>query len=177
MKCCSSIISKEDFGNLTYEKLVEKINEIPTTTIKELRYSDLYQPRNSCHGIYIIKSPDNKYYFGKATGRSVAERIGGHIDSRKSSYMNSLLKNVAGKQNNYDDLHQTYSKVLGWEFSVLFVEGNSVEDKDVELIQLITVAEQMLIYHFKNNNQCLNGCNRKQPYLHLERPLFEHMKK
>lgn len=163
---CSSIISKENFGNLTYEMLVKTINEIPKTTIRELRYSDLYQPRNSCHGIYIIKSPENKYYFGKATGRCIADRIGGHIDSRNDSFMNSFLKTVAGENFSDEDLHQTFIKTLDWELSVLFVEGQG-EYKD----KLIGLAEQLLIYHFKINNQCFNGCNRKNAFEHLDWPL------
>ena len=169
---CSNIISEEDFGNLTYKMLVKTINDIPRTTIRELRYSDLYQPRNSCHGIYIIKSPENKYYFGKATGRCVADRIGGHIDSRNDSFINSFLKIVAGENFSDEDLHQAFIKTLDWEFSVLFVEGQG-EDKG----KLIGLAEQLLIYYFKINNQCINGCNRKRPYPHLELPLLEHMKK
>ena len=161
MKCCS-IISKEDFGNLTYDKLVEKIYEIPTTTIRELRYSDLYQRRNSCHGIYVIKSPENKYYFGKATGRSMVDRIGGHFDSREGSFLNSLLGKLAC-ENTDDALHNAYIQILDWEFSVLFVEGKESE----YLKKIIGVAERMLIYDFYHNGMCLNGCNRKQPFPNL----------
>lgn len=152
MKCCS-IISKEDFGNLTYEKLVKKINEIPTTTIRELRYSDLYQPRNSCHGIYIIKSPDNKYYFGKATGRCVADRIGAHFDSRKGSYMNSLLKKVASDDSDYA-LQQSYNTIIDWQFGVLFIDGNESE----QLRKLIGLAERILIHHHNAIGQSFNSC-------------------
>lgn len=163
---CFELISKDDFGNLTYDTLVEKIYEIPTTTIRELRYSDLYQRRNSCHGIYIIKSPENKYYFGKAIGRCMADRIGGHFDSRTGSFLNSLLGKLAC-DNTDDSLHNAYIQILDWEFSALFVEGEENE----ELKKLIGFAEQMLIYHFNKDNKCFNGCNRKRPYDNLEQSL------
>lgn len=161
MRCCS-IISLGAFEKLNLVQLIEKINDIPTISIKELRYSDLYQPRKSCHGIYIIKSPEGKYYFGKATGRSMVDRIGGHFDSRTGSFLNSLLCKLA-YENTDEALHNAYIQILDWEFSVLFIEDEESE----YLKKIIGVAERMLIYDFYQKDLCLNGRGRKHPFPNL----------
>lgn len=168
---CGRIIRKIDFGDLTYEMLVEQLHKIPKITLKELRYSDLYQPRNSCHGIYIIKSPDCKYYFGKATGRCIADRIGAHFDSRIDSFLNALLVKQAEEKTD-EALHRAYESMLDWEFSVLFVEG----EEDEELSTLISLAERMLIYYHNKNHQSLNSCKRKNDYPNLDSSLSQHIK-
>lgn len=167
---CHSTINKKDFGNLTYKMLVEEINQIPRTTIKELRYSDLYQPRNSCHGIYIIKSPECKCYFGKATGRCIADRIGAHFDSRTGSFLNALLEKLADT-NTDEALQEAYERILDWEVAVLFVEG---EEDDI-LSKLIGLAERMLIYYHNKEHLCFNSCKRQRDYENLDKPLADHI--
>lgn len=159
MEC--RVINKEEFRDLTLEGLIKTINELPKTSLQDLRYSDLYQPIDRCHGIYIIKSPQDKYYFGKATKRCVADRIGAHFDSREGSYLNSFLKTVACSGCS-KSLHQIYEAAVSWEFSVLFVEGN---EGDTELAKLIELAERMLIIHYRKQQKCFNGCRRKEQYI------------
>lgn len=158
MRCCS-IISQGEFEKLDLVKLIEKINEIPTISVKELRFSDLYQPRKSCHGIYIFKSPEGTHYFGKATGRCITDRIGAHFDSRSGGFLNSLLGKLAC-ENTDEALHNAYIQILDWEFSVLFVEGEESE----YLKKIIGVAERMLIYDFQHRGKCFNRCNQNSLY-------------
>ena len=153
------IISQTELRQLTTAQLVEKIKTISTTTIKELRYSDLYQPQNSCHGIYFVASPEGKYYFGKAAKRCIADRIGAHFDSRKDGFLNSLLKNIA-QSDNAEALHQCYNNIQDWHFGVLFVEGK----EDEPLYKLIELAERVLIFTYRQADKCFNGCNRRQGY-------------
>lgn len=168
---CSDIITQEELENLNLVQLIERINTIPKTTIKELRFSDLYQPRNSCHGIYFIKSPQNIIYIGTATKRCIADRIGGHFDSRKGSFLNSFLKKVAEEETD-EAMHCAFMNVLDWEFSVLFTEGNETQS----LTKLTHFAEQLLIYYYTKHKQCLNGCRRKRPYSNLNFSLKDLMK-
>jgi hypothetical protein len=56
----------------------------------------------------------------------VADRIGGHFDSRTGSFLNSLLGKLACEETD-NSLHNAYIQILDWEFSVLFVEGKESE--------------------------------------------------
>lgn len=152
-------ISQTELGLLTPSQLVEKFKTISTTTIKELRYSDLYQPKNSCHGIYFVASPEGKYYFGKATKRCIADRIGAHFDSREKGFLNTLLKKIA-QSDNERDLHQCYNNIQDWHFGVVFVEGEEAES----LYKLIELVERVLIFTYRQTDKCFNGCNRQQGY-------------
>jgi hypothetical protein len=158
---CYKIIKQSELSNMNLSALIEYLKSLPTKTLKELRYSDVYQPEQSCHGLYFFVSPDHKkLYVGKSSSRCVADRIGANFDSRKSGFLNSLLKKISKIQ--YGDiesvnLHRTYQTILDWEITVLFVESNITN----ELTRLLSVVEGMLIFYFQQNDLCINTTNRR----------------
>ena len=161
--CCCKKITQEEFANMNLLDLVEYLKKLPTKTLKDLRFSDLYQPENSCNGIYFITSPDHsKFYIGKASSRSVAERISPYFDSRRDAFFNSFLRNRLRDKSleiSSENLHLCYLESLDWQISVLFIERN-----DETFKTLISFVESLLIYHFnrKYNNRCINGTNRRR---------------
>lgn len=145
-------------------QLLKLVKSTPHTPLNDVKYSDLYQPVDSCHGIYFMVAPDESvYYIGKASKRCLADRMGAHFDSRKDSYMNSFLKAILAKQEvkaSDKKLNECYQQAKNWHFGVLFVKGEECE----QLYKLIELAERILIYYLLKEQRCLNGCNRKRPY-------------
>ena len=159
--CCCKTITQQELSNKNLLELLDFLKSIPAKTLKELRFSDLYQPWNSCNGIYFISSPDCKQiYMGKASRRCVADRIGAYFDSRENGFLNSFLKHIAKSKNltlSSANLHDCYKDVLDWRLSVMFVETDNEE-----AVALINMIERMLIFHLRNYEICINHTNRRR---------------
>lgn len=78
--------------------------------IKYLRFKDLMFPAGECHGIYAfcegnnyhlrdLTSPQTSnppyWYIGKASGKSIAERIAAHLGPHPTDYGNTLIRHMA----------------------------------------------------------------------------------
>ena len=77
--------------------------------------------------------------------------------------MNSFLKAILAKQGveaSDENLNECFQQAKNWHLGVLFVKGEECE----QLYELIELAERILIYYFRKERRCLNGCNRKRPY-------------
>ena len=159
---CSITITELDLSNRSICDLEQLIPTIPTKRLGAVCYSDLYQPANSCIGLYFLTSPDGKQrYIGKSTSRCIVERIAAHIDGRANAYLNSFPKTVLIRQgNNVTDhnIDSIMSNLFDWNLSVLFVEWQN--ESDVQ--QLIRKAESLLIFDLQPpKGNCINGTNRK----------------
>ena len=164
---CYTVILENDLASKTLDDVKRLIASIPRKKLKDLRYYDLYQPGDSCLGLYFIESPDRKMlYIGKATSRTVCERVAAHFDSRAAAILNSLPKKVF--QKTYGpidpsdvDLHNIISGLKDWTIAVLFVEVNN----EIRTQKLISKTESMLIFDLQpcNGGNCINGTNRKNP--------------
>ena len=162
-----TVILENDLATKTLDDVKRLIASIPRKKLKDLRYYDLYQPGDSCLGLYFIESPDRKMlYIGKATSRTVCERVAAHFDSRAAAILNSLPKKVF--QKTYGpidpsdvDLHNIISGLKDWTIAVLFVEVNN----EIRTQKLISKTESMLIFDLQpcNGGNCINGTNRKNP--------------
>lgn len=168
---CYTVILENDLSLKTLDDVKQLMASIPRKKLSDLRYYDLYQPEDRCLGLYFIESPDKKMlYIGKATSRTVCDRLGAHFDCRVAAILNSLPKKVfqklygqANKQTEPtdDDLHKIINGLKGWTIAVLFVKANNVAYTQ----KLISKIESMLIFDLQpyNGGNCINGTNRKNP--------------
>lgn len=66
--------------------------------LSELKVSDLLfyndEPIRRGVGVYVFKSDDKVFYVGNCFARHFVERIPPHLDSRRSAWMNSLVKTI-----------------------------------------------------------------------------------
>ena len=164
---CYTVILENDLSLKTLDDVKKLIASIPRRKLKDLRYYDLYQPGDSCLGLYFIESPDKKsLYIGKATSRTVCERLGAHFDCRVAAILNSLPKKIFQIENGQmtptdEDLHNIIEGLRDWTIAVLFVKANNVAYTQ----KLISKIESMLIFDLQpcNGGNCINGANRKNP--------------
>ena len=159
-------MNNHDFVQKTLEEINQLISSIPRKKLLDLHYCDLYQPEESCLGLYFIESPDGKMlYIGKVTSRTICERIGAHFDSRVDSILNSLPKKVFEKTNNSkefssEELDNVIQGLWDWAIAVLFVMVDNVDKTK----HLISKAESLLIFDMQPpKGNCINGTNRKYP--------------
>ena len=164
---CYTVILENDLSLKTLDDVKQLMASIPRKTLSDLRYYDLYQPEDSCLGLYFIESPDKKMlYIGKATSRTVCDRLGAHFDCRVAAILNSLSKKIFQNENGQmtptdDDLHKIINGLKDWTIAVLFVEAGDVTRTE----KLISKTESMLIFDLQpcNGGNCINGTNRKNP--------------
>ncbi len=164
---CYTVILENDLSLKTLDDVKQLMASIPRKTLSDLRYYDLYQPEDSCLGLYFIESPDKKMlYIGKATSRTVCDRLGAHFDCRVAAILKSLSKKIFQNENGQmtptdDDLHKIISGLKDWTIAVLFVKANNVAYTQ----KLISKIESMLIFDLQpyNGGNCINGTNRKNP--------------
>lgn len=141
---------------------------IPQKPLKELRFYDLYQAEFSSWGLYFIESPcGDMLYIGKATSRSVGDRVSAHLDCRDSSFLNSLPKAVLkSRRYNSDNkvdinnrLNDIITELREWNISVLFVEFDDTSREYTK--HLIQKIESLLIYDYRPKGKCINSSHRK----------------
>ena len=105
-------------------------------------------------------------YIGKATSRTVCERLGAHFDCRVAAILNSLPKRIFQNENGQmtptdEDLHNIIEGLRDWTIAVLFIKANNVASTQ----KLISKIESMLIFDLQpcNGGNCINCTNRKNP--------------
>ena len=162
---CHRVIDECTLAQSTLDQIKQLISSIPRKKLKDLRYYDLYQPKESCLGLYFIESPaGDMLYIGKATSRTICERVGAHFDSRADSILNSLPKKVFSKYNSGDPssegLHGVIQGFGNWTIAVLFVKVSNLDKAKY----LISKTESLLIFDLQPpKGNCINGTNRKCP--------------
>ena len=164
---CYTVILENDLSLKTLDDVKQLMASIPRKKLSDLRYYDLYRPEDRCLGLYFIESPDKKMlYIGKATSRTVCDRLGAHFDCRVAAILKSLSKKIFQNENGQmtptdDDLHKIISGLKDWTIAVLFVKANNVAYTQ----KLISKIESMLIFDLQpyNGGNCINGTNRKNP--------------
>ena len=161
---CYTVIGQSQLENSTLLDIEQLIKTIPAKRLGDVRYSDLYQPANSCIGLYFLASLDGKQlYIGKSTSRCIAERIAAHIDGRANAYLNSFSKTVLirqGKGVTNHNINNIVPNLFDWNLSVLFVEWQN----ESYAKHLISKIDGMLIFDLQpqNGGNCINGTNRKK---------------
>ena len=133
--------------------LVRKIENIGGVSIGELKITDLVLPAESCTGIYFFLDENEQVvYVGKISSRSFLDRIAGHLDLRKSAFMNTILQransNAAAKD--YGDVF--YNKVVNYKLKICAVKGNA----GLNVNQIICELERRFIRCYAGNGHLLN---------------------
>lgn len=133
--------------------LVSKIEKIGGVSIGELKITDLVLPAESCTGIYFFLDENEQVvYVGKISSRSFLDRIAGHLDLRKSAFMNTILQransNAAAKD--YGDVF--YNKVVNYKLKICAVKGNA----GLNVNQIICELERRFIRCYAGNDHLLN---------------------
>ena len=106
--------------------LVSKIENIGGASIGELKITDLVLPAESCTGIYFFLDENEQVvYVGKISSRSFLDRIAGHLDLRKSAFMNTILQRVNSNAEAKDYVDVFYNKVVNYKLKICAVKGNA----------------------------------------------------
>ena len=106
--------------------LVRKIENIGGVSIGELKITDLVLPAESCTGIYFFLDENEQVvYVGKISSRSFLDRIAGHLDLRKSAFMNTILQRVNSNAEAKDYVDVFYNKVVNYKLKICAVKGNA----------------------------------------------------
>ena len=145
------IYSKENQSNL-----IEQIRSQSGKRLNAVHLKDfiLEEPSdcNLHHGIYILKEASEIRYVGKASSRPFIERVPAHLDVRGNSWMNTMLRYLAGdKKPDHFIVESLYAIE---NFELLFV----VFKNDECTRENISAVERFLI----DNTNCLNKKKRKK---------------
>lgn len=133
--------------------LVSKIEKIGGVSIGELKITDLVLPAESCTGIYFFLDENEQVvYVGKISSRSFLDRIAGHLDLRKSAFMNTILQraNSNAKAKDYSDVF--YNKVVNYKLKICAVKGNA----GLNVKRIICELERCFIRHYAEKGHLLN---------------------
>ena len=133
--------------------LVSKIEKIGGVSIGELKITDLVLPAESCTGIYFFLDENEQVvYVGKISSRSFLDRIAGHLDLRKSAFMNTILQraNSNAKAKDYGDVF--YNKVVNYKLKICAVKGNA----GLNVKRIICELERCFIRHYAEKGHLLN---------------------
>ena len=133
--------------------LVRKIENIGGVSIGELKITDLVLPAESCTGIYFFLDENEQVvYVGKISSRSFLDRIAGHLDLRKSAFMNTILQraNSNAETKDYGDVF--YNKVVNYKLKICAVKGNA----DLNVKRIICELERCFIRHDARKCHLLN---------------------
>lgn len=133
--------------------LVRKIENIGGVSIGELKITDLVLPAESCTGIYFFLDENEQVvYVGKISSRSFLDRIAGHLDLRKSAFMNTILQraNSNAEAKDYGDVF--YNKVVNYKLKICAVKGNA----DLNVKRKICELERCFIRHYAGKCHLLN---------------------
>lgn len=133
--------------------LVSKIENIGGVSIGELKITDLVLPAESCTGIYFFLDENEQVvYVGKISSRSFLDRIAGHLDLRKSAFMNTILQraNSNAEAKDYGDVF--YNKVVNYKLKICAVKGNA----GLNVNRIICELERGFIRHYAGNGHLLN---------------------
>lgn len=133
--------------------LVSKIENIGGVSIGELKITDLVLPAESCTGIYFFLDENEQVvYVGKISSRSFLDRIAGHLDLRKSAFMNTILQraNSNAKAKDYSDVF--YNKVVNYKLKICAVKGNA----GLNVKRIICELERCFIRHYAEKGNLLN---------------------
>jgi hypothetical protein len=145
------IYSKEN-----HDYLIEQIRSQSGKKLNDVHLKDfiLEGPKdcNLDHGIYIFKKDSEIRYVGKASSRSFIERVPAHLDVRGNSWMNTMLRYLAGDKKPDHYLEESLYAIE--HFELLFV----VFKNDACTNENISEIERFLI----DNTNCLNKKKRKK---------------
>ena len=133
--------------------LVSKIENIGGVSIGELKITDLVLPAESCTGIYFfLVENEQVVYVGKISSRSFLDRIAGHLDLRKSAFMNTILQraNSNAKAKDYSDVF--YNKVVNYKLKICAVKGNA----GLNVKRIICELERCFIRYYAEKDHLLN---------------------
>ena len=133
--------------------LVSKIENIGGVSIGELKITDLVLPAESCTGIYFFLDENEQVvYVGKISSRSFLDRIAGHLDLRKSAFMNTILQraNSNAKAKDYSDVF--YNKVVNYKLKICAVKGNA----GLNVKRIICELERCFIRYYAEKDHLLN---------------------
>ena len=133
--------------------LISEIENIGGVSIGELKITDLVLPAESCTGIYFFLDENEQVvYVGKISSRSFLDRIAGHLDLRKSAFMNTILKraNSNAKAKDYGDVF--YNKVVNYKLKICAVKGNA----GLNVKRIICELERCFIRHYAEKGHLLN---------------------
>ena len=133
--------------------LVSKIENIGGVSIGELKITDLVLPAESCTGIYFFLDENEQVvYVGKISSRSFLDRIAGHLDLRKSAFMNTILQraNSNAKAKDYSDVF--YNKVVNYKLKNCAVKGNA----GLHVKRIICELERCFIRYYAEKDHLLN---------------------
>ena len=133
--------------------LVSKIENIGGVSIGELKITDLVLPAESCTGIYFFLDENEQVvYVGKISSRSFLDRIAGHLDLRKSAFMNTILQraNSNAKAKDYGDVF--YNKVVNYKLKICAVKGNA----GLNVKRIICELERCFIRYYAEKDHLLN---------------------
>lgn len=145
------IYSKEN-----HDYLIEQICGHSGKRLNDVHLKDfiLEEPKdcNLHHGIYIFKKASEIRYVGKASSRPFIERVPAHLDTRGNSWMNTMLRYLAGDKKPDHFLVESLYAIENFE--LLFVVFKNDECTNIN----ISNVESYLI----NNTNCLNKKKRKK---------------
>ena len=134
--------------------LVRKIENIGGVSVGELKITDLVLPAESCTGIYFFLDENEQVvYVGKISSRSFLDRIAGHLDLRKSAFMNTILQraNSNAEAKDYGDVF--YNKVVNYKLKICAVKENA----DLIVKRIICELERCFIRYYAGNGHLLNN--------------------
>ena len=133
--------------------LISEIENIGGVSIGELKITDLVLPAESCTGIYFFLDENEQVvYVGKISSRSFLDRIAGHLDLRKSAFMNTILQraNSNAKAKDYGDVF--YNKVVNYKLKICAVKGNA----GLNVKRIICELERCFIRYYAEKDHLLN---------------------
>ena len=133
--------------------LISEIENIGGVSIGELKITDIFLPAESCTGIYFFLDENEQVvYVGKISSRSFLDRIAGHLDLRKSAFMNTILQraNSNAKAKDYSDVF--YNKVVNYKLKICAVKGNA----GLNVKRIICELERCFIRHYAEKGHLLN---------------------
>ena len=133
--------------------LISEIENIGGVSIGELKITDLVLPAESCTGIYFFLDENEQVvYVGKISSRSFLDRIAGHLDLRKSAFMNTILQraNSNAKAKDYGDVF--YNKVVNYKLKICAVKGNA----GLNVKRIICELERCFIRHYAEKVHLMN---------------------
>ena len=133
--------------------LISEIENIGGVSIGELKITDLVLPAESCTGIYFFLDENEQVvYVGKISSRSFLDRIAGHLDLRKSAFMNTILQraNSNAEAKDYGDVF--YNKVVNYKLKICAVKGNA----GLNVKRIICELERCFIRYYAEKDHLLN---------------------
>lgn len=130
------ILKLADCDGMTVEKVLCALRR-ESRRVGAIRLEELVlekgEPRRATNGVYFFFDGERLVYVGKASSRSLVERIPAHLDARIGAWFSNLMKKLAVKRARGEpsdqDMRDALRELLNFEIAMLTSPSRTQSEK------------------------------------------------